>query len=139
MTRYVVDASSVGPLVVPDEAENLMPSVSLALGNGECIVPAHWPFEVGNLGLTAVRRNRASSEAVLDNLRDLADFGIKIDQLSTELSWNRTFLLAEQHGLSLYDAAYLELAQRMGAVLLTADKALQRAAAREGLKTNPTP
>ena len=43
------------------------------------------------------------------------------------------FALAERHGLSSYDAIYLELAKRHTAPLATLDKTLARAAADEGL------
>lgn len=139
MTQFVIDASSVGPLVIPDEAENLLPVVADALDGGDCIVPGHWRYEVGNLGLMAVRRKRATIEVVLENLRDLADFDIAIDPLSSELTWSRTLQLAEQHALTLYDAAYLELAQRQGLTLLSADGRLLKAAIAENLRTNSAP
>ena len=138
MIRYVIDASSVAPLVLPDEAENLDPTVAHALANEECVVPAHWRFEVGNLALMAVRRKRIDAQTALANLRDLAEFSIETDPLSSELAWSRSYGLGQQHGLTLYDAAYLELAQREALALLSSDQALLRAAAREGIVTNPT-
>jgi predicted nucleic acid-binding protein len=41
--------------------------------------------------------------------------------------------LALRHGLTLYDAVYLELAMRRGLPLASSDKALRRAAAAEGV------
>jgi predicted nucleic acid-binding protein len=41
--------------------------------------------------------------------------------------------LAEEHNVSAYDALYLAVARRTGAVLLTADEAMQRVADRLGL------
>jgi predicted nucleic acid-binding protein len=137
--RYVVDASSVGPLVVPDEAENLIPAVANGLTDEECIVPAHWHFEVGNLGLMAVRRKRADLQIVLANLHDLAQFKVEIDLPSSELAWTTSIQLAQRYGLTLYDAAYLELARRRALVLLSADGRLLDAAAREGVATNLAP
>ena len=137
MIRYVIDASSVAPLVLPDEVENLHPTVAHALASEECIVPAHWRFEVGNLALMAVRRKRMEAQTALANLRDLAEFTVQIDTLSSNLAWSRSYLLGQEHGLTLYDAAYLELAQREALALLSSDQALLRAAAREGIETNP--
>jgi len=45
--------------------------------------------------------------------------------------------LAEKHGLTAYDAAYLDTALRIGATLATLDKALARAAEKEGLLILP--
>ena len=43
--------------------------------------------------------------------------------------------LAKRHGLSFYDALYLELAERRRAELATLDRALGRVAAAEGVRT----
>ena len=139
MSRYVVDASCIGPLVVPDEAENLLPVVRRTLEQGECSVPAHWSFEVGNLALMAIRRGRASAETVIANLRDLALLPIAVDEISSELAWSRSFALAREHELTVYDAAYLELAQRLSLTLLSMDRHLLAAAARAGISANPQP
>ena len=51
---------------------------------------------------------------------------------------NATFLMAVKHALTLYDAAYLELALRLRLPLATFDKALCRAAEAEGVRlVNP--
>lgn len=138
MIRYVIDASSVGPLVLPDEAENLLPTVFEALTEEQCLAPAHWRFEVGNLGLMAVRRQRTDLQTVLANLRDLANFVVETDLQSSDLAWTASIQLAQRHGLTLYDAAYLELTQRHALMLLSADRRLIDAALREGLTVNPT-
>jgi predicted nucleic acid-binding protein len=135
--RYVIDASCVGPLIVPDEAENLLPIVQQALEKGECAVPSHWRYEVGNLSLMAVRRGRARAAEVLASLRDLAQFTLETDDLSPQLAWSRSFELGQRHGLTLYDAAYLELAGRLSLSLLSMDGALVAAAAAEGVLANP--
>lgn len=139
MIRYVLDASCVGPLVIPDEAENLIPVVTGALADESCVVPQHWRFEVGNLAPMAVRRKRVDLPTVRANLHDLSQFQVEIDAVSSELAWTRTILLAEHHGLTVYDAAYLELAQRHGLTLLSSDGRLLCAAAGEGVVTNTTP
>ena len=41
--------------------------------------------------------------------------------------------LAREHGLTAYDAAYLELAMRLGLPLATGDRDLKSAAARAGV------
>lgn len=54
------------------------------------------------------------------------------DHASTE-----TLSLARQHGLSIYDAAYLELALRLGAPLATLDTELRATAKALGLHVLP--
>jgi predicted nucleic acid-binding protein len=133
---YVIDASIVGPLVIPDEAENLLDILPDALAEGACIVPAHWHFEVGNLALMAARRKRISAAAALANLDDLRCFAIVVDSASSDAAWLRSLALAEEQGLTLYDAAYLELASRLSLILLSADRALLEAASRVAVPTN---
>ena len=47
----------------------------------------------------------------------------------------RDLSLARKHGLTVCDAAYLELAQRRGAILATFDEELLKAAAKEKILT----
>ena len=47
----------------------------------------------------------------------------------------KTFLLSIHFGLSVYDAAYLELVLRVGGTLATNDKRLRTAALRAGAST----
>jgi predicted nucleic acid-binding protein len=136
VNRFVIDASCVGPLVLPDEAENLLPVVRQALEERGCIAPGHWCFEVGNLALMAVRRKRAEALLVAANLADLSHFGVDTDHLSSGLAWTNTLSIAEETGLTLYDAAYLELARRLALPLLSMDGALLKAAAQLGVSTN---
>jgi predicted nucleic acid-binding protein len=49
----------------------------------------------------------------------------------------RRWLLPRRHGLTLYDAAYLELAMRASLPRATLDKQLRRAAKNAGVKCLP--
>jgi len=57
----------------------------------------------------------------------LASFRIVLDADQDPELWERVRRFAEQYGLTAYDAAYLELAKRLGLPLATLDKDLQRA------------
>ncbi len=59
---------------------------------------------------------------------DLSRLGIVADQETDKYAWFTTMRLADRHKLTLYDAAYLELAQRLGLPLATLDEDLRRAA-----------
>ena len=133
MIRYVIDASSVGPLIIPDEAENLIPEVIPALKEGQCIVPAHWRFEVANLSLMAVRRRRAELSEVAVSLADLTQFTIPVDPATADLAWTQTLALAARHRLTVYDAAYLDMASRLSLALISLDGDLVRAARSDGV------
>lgn len=53
-------------------------------------------------------------------------------ELDLDAVW-RFHVLAQQYGLSAYDAAYLELAQRRGLGLATVDRSLRTAARKAGI------
>jgi predicted nucleic acid-binding protein len=61
-------------------------------------------------------------------LDDLSRLEIVADQETDKHAWSTTMRLADRHKLTLYDAAYLELAQRMGLPLATLDEDLRQAA-----------
>ena len=100
------------------------------LEDDEALVPHLWHLELRNGLLVAVRRGRFIAGGPAERLNALHDLPIRTDM---EPDMDIAFALAEKHGLSFYDAIYLELAKRHTAPLATLDKALARAAADEGL------
>jgi predicted nucleic acid-binding protein len=99
----------------------------------EAIVPAHWPVEVANALLIAVRRQRISPEDAHQFLLDLESLPIRAEATTKNLVRAGVFPVAEQCGLTVYDAAYLELALREGIPLMTLDKDLRKAAGASGV------
>jgi predicted nucleic acid-binding protein len=98
------------------------------------IVPNLWPLEVGNALLMAQRLTR---EQRLQAVQALMDLPIERDLETSERAWRETFQLADDHSLTLYDAAYLELAVRLDLPLATFDEQLKTAAQRFGLAALP--
>lgn len=80
--------------------------------------------------LVAERRGRLSTDDVNQRLQALSALPVHTDD---EPRLDVALALARAHGLSIYDALYLELAQRNPAALATLDTALARAAKDEGL------
>jgi predicted nucleic acid-binding protein len=80
-----------------------------------------------------VRRNRHDAAFRDATLADLALLPIHVDPETDRHAWGATRRMAERHGLTLYDAAYLELAQRRGLPLATLDEELREAARAEGV------
>lgn len=92
-------------------------------------VPSLWRLEVANSLHMAARRHRISAAFRDDSLSDLALLNIGTDPDTDAFAWSDTLQLADAHGLTLYDASYLELAQRLVLPLATLDEDLRKAAA----------
>jgi predicted nucleic acid-binding protein len=126
----ILDASITGVWLFDDELDPRADVAMTRLEDGMALVPQLWHVEVRSVLLVAERRGRIRAGEVDERLLWLGGLPIQTDaqpDLDTALSLSRT------HGLSFYDAVYLELAQRRQATLATLDAALGRAATAEGL------
>lgn len=110
-------------------ADALFDKVSVSGG----VVPSLWRLEVANGLQMAVRRRRISAKARDQSLADLADLPLETDRETERRAWADTLRLAARHVLTLYDAAYLELAERRGLPLASLDQALCAAAHKAGV------
>ncbi|MGD0007285.1 MAG: type II toxin-antitoxin system VapC family toxin [Terriglobia bacterium] len=134
MAAFVIDASATLPWCFADEATEATNAVLTRLRTGdEAIVPAHWPLEVANAFLIAVRRKRISPEDARQFLEDLESLPIRVETTTENLVRAGVFPMAEQYRLTVYDAAYLELAMREGTRLMTLDNDLRKAARASGV------
>ena len=97
------------------------------------MVPAHWPTEVSNGLLMGFRRKRIQPGYPEMFWDQLAALPIEIEPPLTPAQSKTVLALCEQHGLTVYDAAYLELAKRRGLPLATQDSALAKASRLEGV------
>lgn len=122
---FVLDASVVTSWALSDEDEPVATAALMRAKNDSCAVPALWRFEIRNALLMAERRKRLSSAETDKFLHDVADLHINEDFSTDEAD---LFRLARHHKLTVYDAAYLELAWRRSIPLATLDRDLARAA-----------
>ena len=97
------------------------------------IVPRLWRYEIGNGLLMAQRRQCLDADRRRDLLLALEDLRIIEDQEPQGDPWKATIGLADLYSLTVYDASYLELAQRRRLPVATLDMALQRAARAAGV------
>ena len=93
------------------------------------LAPAVFLIEVANV---LVRRRRRPAVDVIDDLAFLRDAGVELADRGTD-GLEAEIVLADRHGLSVYDATYLWLAMDVDGELATFDKALIRAAQAEGV------
>ncbi len=128
----VLDASYALAMILPDE-NSPADEVMAIIVNGGALVPAHWPTEIVNACVTAVRRGRFTKSEIMRALGDLTALDVEISPADTLERSLAVIDLAIRHGLSVYDAAYLELAVRRKLPLATNDKQLADAARASGL------
>ena len=127
---FVLDASIVLTWAFADEEH---PQATLALSRlrtDEAHVPGLWWFEVRNSLIVNERRGRLTEADTSAFLRNLGRLVITLDRSPQETV---VLDLARRHRLTVYDAAYLELAQRADMPLATLDTALQKAASDAGV------
>ncbi len=118
--------------LLPDETNERAGAVRRALEAGaEAWIPLHWWLEVANGLLMAERRKRITSDGVVQAISLVNSLPFEQDEETAEQIPTRTIELARKHALTIYDAAYLELALRRGAILATFDAQLLKAAAAE--------
>lgn len=125
MTTIVVDNSVVVSWCLADEQEALAEQAMRRAASGGAVAPGIWWYELRNALVMGERRGRLS-------VRQAARALAAVRQVGVSLDWDhddRTMLdLTRRYRLSVYDAAYLEVAGRRGLPLATLDRRLHEAA-----------
>lgn len=131
MPDFVLDASVALAAVLPGE---------LAAAEAEAIismlpafVPTHWHLEFGNTILVQTRRTRLPEVEAIRIIARFRSLPAILDDETSDRALTDSYKLANRHRLTLYDAAYLELALRRALPLATFDKALRGAAEAAGV------
>ena len=126
----VLDASVAVAWALADEDHPTAAAALALIRNDEGCVPSLWWFEVRNVLIVNERRGLLREADTTLFLRTLARLPIVVDRSPEEVA---VLNLARRHRLTVYDAAYLELAERHAAPLATLDLTLAQAAQRENI------
>ena len=133
---YVIDSSFLCALIIPDEKNTVTDRMHAKIKNGDEKHSPHlvW-YEVANVFNNLIRRRRYTFNEVLQFFPRLEAMCISLkDDFATGAEYSKKiFRLCNDHNLSSYDAAYLELAERKKAVLCTVDDNLKAAARKIGV------
>ena len=128
MSRFVLDASVVLSWCFPDENAAVAQQVASMFKRGDtAVAPSFWPHEVLNALLAGEKRKRISRQLVRTFLQDLATLPIMLEQFPAGVVFDRIQRLSHEHGLTAYDAAYLDLALDAGLPLASLDEDLLQA------------
>jgi predicted nucleic acid-binding protein len=131
----VPDSSATLAWIYGDETTDAIRALFEQVADAGAVVPALWRLEVANSLTVATRRGRINAEFRRAGLADLALLEITTDLRTDSRAWGETLGLADRFRLTLYDAAYLELAQRRKLPLATLDQDLRDAAQAAGTTT----
>ena len=127
----VLDASITVSWLLDEPSASDLENV---LGTERIIVPSHWTVEVGHAILKALRRNTIRQEQLIGIASDLDGLSISIQPPINVAEIVPLLNLAWEHGLTMYDAAYVQLARNRTAKLATLDKAMGQTAAKLGIE-----
>ena len=126
---FVIDSSVALSWCFDDERTSETKALLECVGEKGGFVPQHWPLEVLNGLLMAERRGRIDHTVRRGLAEFLRDLPIVLDAETTSQVWDATQRLAERFRLTVYDAVYLELAQRRRLPLASLDRELRTAGA----------
>ena len=132
--KIVLDSSVTLAWVYDDEQTAATQALLDRVVQYGAVAPSLWRFEIANVLAMAVRRKRIAPDLREEALRDIAQLDIAIDPGCDGQAWTTTIRLADLYALTAYDAAYLELAQRLRLPLATLDSALAKAAQAAGVE-----
>ena len=128
----VVDCSVFLAWSLADEDEPVAIETMRRVVGAGGVAPVIWWYELRNALLTNERRGRITAQQVAETLADCAALGIETDDRHDE---TLVLWLAREHALSVYAAAYLEVASRRRLPLATLDQKLSEAAGATGVPT----
>lgn len=127
---FVLDASIAAGWFLPDEENEAAESLIRALAAGPALVPSLFWFEIRNLFVIAERRGRLNPGAALAMTLRLRALPLTDGGTGNDVS---IVNLSLRHGLSAYDASYVELARSNGMPLATSDRKMAAVARAEGI------
>jgi predicted nucleic acid-binding protein len=127
----ILDSSVCLSWFFPDERTAFTDAALDVAASEECWVPALWRLEFSNALLVAERKRRLTRAERLQTLDEASRLSLRVDARVHDL--RQLSSLADRHGLSAYDAAYLELALRLGAAMITLDRDLAAAGSAAGI------
>jgi predicted nucleic acid-binding protein len=126
---FVLDASVTASWFLPEPRHPHVDIAGRRIRSETAVSPTLWWYEVRNIVVVAERRKRLSPAEADTAWRRLLLLSVQLETPDAQIS----LVIARRHGLSFYDATYVELALRLGLELATRDTAMAAAAQSEGV------
>jgi predicted nucleic acid-binding protein len=127
-TPFVLDTSIAISWCFEDEITEQTDAILATLESTYAEVPALFLFELQNVFRIGERRGRVTAARIQSFWERLLLLDLRIEPMDSLTGGPILLDLARQYGLTAYDAAYLDLAQRKKLRLATLDGALRAAA-----------
>ena len=137
MAAFVLDASVAIAGLSPDEASSSSAALIARCAQEGAVAPAIWFYEVANIAVLKLQRGVLTPEQYAILSAAFAKMRIERDVAGLQAQCEAASVLALRHTLTVYDAAYLELALRLKLPLATLDQELVRAARAAGVAVLP--
>jgi predicted nucleic acid-binding protein len=131
---FVADASVAIAWVHPAQATSETEAMLDRLAAGDSlVVPALWPLEVANALTILRRRRKLTPDEARNAIEIIRELPVVIDHEAATIAFTQLVDLASEHELTIYDAAYIELAARRQLPLASNDVRMKQAAIRSGV------
>jgi predicted nucleic acid-binding protein len=131
---FIVDASVAMTWLFKEETTPQSAALLARLDVETALVPALWYIELANVMALAEKRRRITPADTTAFISDLSQLAIEVDVNSTSRAFTELLPLCRDHGLTAYDAVYLDLALRRRLPLATLDLDLRKAARKLDVK-----
>lgn len=136
--RFVADASTVIAWIHPAQATDESNGWLARVADGaELIEPSIWPLEIANALLVLQRRKKLTAGEREEALRLVRAIPATVDHSGSERAFTELSTLAQRESLSVFDAAYLDVALRLELPLACKDGPLSAAALRHRIRVTP--
>jgi len=130
----ILDCSMAMAWCFADESTPETVGIQDRLATEAAVVPAHWFLEIANVLAMAEKRKRISVDDSVQFVQLLCCLDIQVDEEASRRAFDHILPLCRNHGLTSYDAAYLDLVLRRQVPLASLDDALRQAATSLGMQ-----
>ena len=131
---FVLDCSVVMSWLFRDEVTPATSKILDRLDTETALIPSFWFLEITNVLVVGERKGRISVAESEDFVLQLSRFDYEIDTEAPQRAFSHLLPLCREHGLTSYDAVYLDVALRRDLPLATLDAPLRKAAKKLGVK-----